>query len=127
MPEAVKAGLGGGGGGGGRVVQAASVLGRDADDADTIWALLRFSFHQHMRFLAIGHTTVHSLSLGVGKQKLGQLPTRKAAEGTCNLVRQLDRVTLRASPAPVLPPLVAGEGQPGRCERGTRRHCWAEG
>lgn len=96
MPGAVKAGLGGGG----RAVQAASVMGRDADDADTIWELLRFSSHQLMRFLAAGHKMVHSLSLGIGKQKLGeQLAARKVAKGTCDLVRQSDRVTLRASPA----------------------------
>lgn len=96
MPGAVKAGLGGGGG----AVQAASVVGRDADDADTIWELLRFSFHQLMRFLAVGHKMVHSLSLGIGKQKLReQLATRKVAKGTYDLVRQWGRVTLRASPA----------------------------
>lgn len=120
----MKAGLGGGG----RAVQAASVLGRDADDAGTIWTLLRFSFHQLMSFLAIGHKMVHSRSLGTGKQTRGeQLTTRRVAPGPYDLVRQLDRVTLRAFPALVLLPLVAGEGPPGRCEGGTRRRCWAEG
>lgn len=76
---AVKAGLGRGG----RAVQVASILGRDADDAGTIWMLLRFSFHQLMRFLAVGHKMVHSPSLGIGKQKLGeQLTTRKVSTGT---------------------------------------------
>lgn len=62
-------------------VRQASSLGRDADDADTIWALLQsgslFSSHLLMRFLVVGLEVVSSLSLGVYKQRVGeQLPGR---------------------------------------------------
>lgn len=57
-------------------VRQASTLRRDADDADTILALLQsgplFSSHLLMRFLVVGLEVVSSLSLGVCKQRVGE-------------------------------------------------------